>query len=186
MATKEKIKFAYHIPMIIALLVLQFFSSDIFSYFYLKKVENKLSKLHSVTGKFYRHGEYKPRLKENSPFRVPKNYVYAFVNKDGDITEETYYTKDGTKVVALYSGDKIVKVSGASGPKTFYFIIPIIGFLLILFANLREAARSGNIFSWQLGRSPDHLEKICYLYGVPFFGISIFIVIVKEVWLKGI
>lgn len=187
MRGKKSIGYKLHIPVILAALILQAFSSDIYLHFYLISVENELEAAAAKgNGNFYIKGEYEPLLSKKSSFTVPRNYAYAFVEKKENETMETYYAPDGKKVVALYYNGRINKVSGKSGPKIAYFVIPVVGFILILFAILRESARTGNIFSWQLGKSPDPFEKLCYSYGISFFGAGTLIVIVKEVWLKGL
>ena len=149
-------------------------------------IESKLEEMDPAQGKLYRSGEYEPLLNQESSFKIPRDYIYAFVSTSGATTEEVYYTKDGTMVEAFYKDKKIKKVSGKTGPKTAYFFIPIVGLLIVVFSAFREALRTGNLSSWKIGQSPDRLEKIYYLYGIPLFAVGIFIVIVKEVWLKGI
>jgi hypothetical protein len=186
MRDKKRIRYRLHLPVIIIVLILQVFVSDIYLHFYLIGVGNKLQEAtNKGGGDFYNKGEYEPLLSKKSSFAVPRDYVYAFVEKKDNVTIETYFDPDGKKVKAFYINGRINKVSGKSGPKIFYFIIPIIGFILVLFAIIREAARTGNIFSWQLGKAPDSFEKVCYSYGIPFFGAGVLIVIVKEIWLKG-
>jgi hypothetical protein len=180
----NKIKYGLHIPLIIVILVIHMLSSDIHSFFSLRAIEHKLEKLDHKDGRLYRRGEYKPLVDEKSPLEVPRDYVYVFVKNYGDTTREIYYAKDGTEVEALYTDGRIRKISGKSGPKTAYFIIPIVGLFTLLFTIIRETFRTGRVSSWQIGRSPDQFEKACYLYGIAFFGIGILIVIVKELWLK--
>lgn len=183
MVNKKRIKFGLHFPIIIAILFLHTFASDIYLHFYLQNVEkNFLENTVSGNGSLYKSGEYTPILKEESSFSVPNKYEFVFVENRDNVTEETYYTMDGDKVKAFYINGKIQKVSGKSGPKMAYFIVPVLGFVFVLFANLRESARTGKFFSWQLGKSPDYIEKLFYLYGVSFFAIGLFIIIVKEVW----
>jgi hypothetical protein len=180
----NKINFALHIPLVMVILVIHMLSSNIYSFFSLRAIEQKLASLDHMDGRLYRTGEYKPLVDEKSSLEVPSDYVYVFVKKHGDTTTETYYAKDGAEVEALYTGGTIRRISGKSGPKTAYFLIPIVGLFTLLFAIIRETFRTGTVSSWQIGRSSDQFEKVCYLYGIALFGIGILIVIVKELWFK--
>lgn len=183
MSDSSKIRFSLHIPIVCVVLALHFYASDIFTYFYLKGVKNQLSQKH-LTGKLYLKGDYEPLLR-NDPYRnLPENHVFVFVSENKGVTEEIYYTDKGQKVEALYIRGKIKQISGSSPSKMVFFIVPLVGLLLAGFSILHEMVRTGKVFTWQLGKSQDNLEMLCNLYGLPFTFAGIFIVVIKELWMK--
>ena len=179
--TQKKLKYKLHIPIIAFTLLFHSVFIYFYTQFYLINVGEKLSQIESSTeGKLYQSGNYIPIYENKKSNKIPKKYVYALVNNYGNTTEEIYYTKKGQKIVALYKNKKLVKVSRSSEPKKINFIIPIVGFLFLIFAVFREAIRRGTFSSWQIGRSPDYVEKTCYLYGISLFAFGILILILKE------
>lgn len=182
MQKEKQIKYRIHIPIICVLLIVQFFSSDIFAYFYLKSAEKRFMEANSLDGKLYGSGEYTPLLAKDPYSKIPRDYKFVFVRKNGDLTEETYYTKKGEMIEATYVGNRVQRVSGKSEPNMASFILPVIGFFITGFALFREVLRTGEIFSWRLGRHPDKTEKVCYLYGVPLFASGILFGLIKPLW----
>jgi hypothetical protein len=79
MKSADKISYHIHIPIIVSMLVIHYFSSDIFNHFYLRAAEKELASKDSISGTFYREGEYKKQRK-NIPCKiVPCDSLFVLV-----------------------------------------------------------------------------------------------------------
>ena len=184
MMSNLKIKYYIHIPIVIAILAIHYVSFDIYNYFYLKKVEKDLASNKNNSGTLYRAGEYKRHSENISCERVPCDSVLVYVTNSDNSRLETHYTKDGAQVDVLFVDGNLERITGTQFSGHMYFIVPLIGIILCLFAVVHDMLRTGTLCTWNIGRSPDSIEKILYLYGLPLLGVGIFSTIVKEVWLK--
>lgn len=177
-------RYFIHIPIIAGVLVFHYFSSDIFNYFYLRAAEIELENKDSMAGTFYRAGEYKKDREEIPCKIVPCDPLFVFVTNSENSRTETHYSRDGTKTVAFYSNGKWVRSTHLQLSGQMYFIVPMTGFMLCLIAIVHDAIRTKTIFSRNIGKAPDSTEKVLYLYGCPFIGLGILLVLIKEHWLK--
>lgn len=161
----ENVNYKIHIPLIMMLLVLQFFSTKIFAHLYLPSVEKQLKE--KRTGITYKSHEYIGLSSES-----PKDYDLAYIGKTGATLTETYYSKNGTKVCVTYVDGRWQSTNTEYLANKAYLFLPILGFALIGVARISNMIRTGNIWSWQK-TTFNKLEILLLLYGAPVFVASI-------------
>ena len=163
-------KYKKHIQFICALVLLQFFVTDIFSAIYLPTIKAKLKT--NIEGKLYEKGQYRPI----SILEEYRDYEFVFVNNWDRIntTVETYYTKKGEEISVTYRGGKLVRTSSYS-PANYYIIaFPITGFILFMASIIHKMVRTHSITTWGLMKQPDDkFEQLTKLYGIPLYVCSI-------------
>jgi hypothetical protein len=157
--------YKFHLPFIILLLTLQFFTVDIFSYCFLSTVEKRLAE--KRTGTLYKNHEYQGVSSES-----PKEYDLAYVERFSSNIIETYYSKNGTKTSVTYDSGKWRSTNIEFMASKAYMLLPMIGFVMIGVAQLSNMIRTGNIWSWQK-TTHNTFEKILLIYGIPVFVASI-------------
>lgn len=156
-------KYKKHIPIIFALVLLEFFVTDIFSAIYLPMIKTKLKS--NTEGKLYEKGQYTPMSAEG-----PKDYDFVFVSSSKNTTEETYYTKKSEKTVVTYINGKWQQSTSSSAAFTYFIAFPFAGFILFMASILHKMARTGALTTWGLGEHPDDkFEQMTKLYGIPLF-----------------
>lgn len=154
-----------HIPLIIMVLALEFFSTNIFNHFYLPTVEKQLKEMR--TGTIFKAHEYVGLSSES-----PKDYDLAHIEKTGTTTTETYYSKNGTKVSVTYIDGRWQSTNTDYLATKTYLFLPQLAFALIAIAQISNMIRTGNIWSWQK-TTYNKFEFLLLLYGAPVFVASI-------------
>ena len=169
-----------HVPVIIGLLVIHYFSTDILGFFYLNSLKKRLNELGSGKLTIYEDGNYEPIAKGDSRFKLPRHPKLVIVKRNQNITKEIYFTKYGERIEALYIDNKIKSVSYRFALGTVGFLIPIIGLLIGLYSVIHEMVRTGDVMSWTWTRHPDDYEKICYLYAISLIGFGLLLLVMKH------
>ncbi len=165
--------YRFHFVMIMLLLAIQYFSPDVYAFFYLKHVISKNSTPNSYGDILYKKGEYAPVDVDEAP----RDYELVLVKHRGKLLEEIYYTKKGAAVIVNILDGKWIGTNddiGNIGGVMVFAIFPVCGVILIISAMLHRMYRTDVIDKWQRMRIPfDRTEIVCLSYGITLHVFSI-------------
>jgi hypothetical protein len=157
-----------HIVIIIGLLLIQFFSRNIWKTYY------------SEFQKPYMLNSGATLCQSNFPIlpeRLPSECDIVLVKRlDNSIIEETFYTHQGEVRVRIYSqsGIYVNEVSTMLG-NIATLILPVIGFIGYMVVVFHKIGRTGAFITTELHKHPnDSFEQLLSLYSLPLFFSSFF------------
>ncbi len=186
----KTIKYRVHISIILCIYVVQFFTPNFSLFLRNYQVTNDLNKLKATNSEhLFEKANYTPLTPATWDSGIPSEYNYVYVKKNGDITEEIFYTigKRCDTTIFTYRGNVWQSTTHYDRwPILLFFFIPFSGFALFLFTTLHRWSRiiekAGfslfyfDLYSdvYVLGRGwhelpLDKVEKLSMLYGVPLF-----------------